>query len=92
MACLAYEDEDVNPNTSHKRGSLRFSLAPPLPNQNTSQVSNMPAGIILNAPGVISDIKAERDQETFVYFLKMCVSVHWEDARGLKGETCKYGE
>lgn len=49
----------------------------------------MPAGIILKGPGVISDIEAERDQETFACFLKICVLVHWEDAKRLKGETCK---
>lgn len=89
MACLAYEDQGMNPNTSHERGSLCFSLALLLPTQNTSQSSAMPAGIILKGPGVISDIEAEKDQETFACFLKICVSVHWEDANWLKGETYK---
>lgn len=79
----------MNPNTSHERGSPCFSLALLLPTQNTSQASIMPAGIILKGPGVISDIEAERDQETFACFLKVCVLVCWEDAKRLKGETCK---
>lgn len=69
-----------------------FSLAPYLSTQNTSQASIVQAGIILEAPGVISDIEAEKDQGTFVCFLKIFVTVPWEDAKRLKGETCKYGE